>query len=265
MLVLYRAEQGYESRTQPQLQLRRRGCFSPSTWTSYLWYEHHAACTSVCALWNVTALLTNVLVTVRTLQSVENSSVRGGKVVWLGCVADSLLCSYRVAPLRSKHRPHQEWAQWTMAMHHLSDTHCPTQSRARGRHSHWLTCSCRLCFWSFPLRVLALAQPGCLMWLYKVAHFVSLRGVSGLQCFHCESHPWVSFRRMRPYWESLSVFICLPFATDCIQLHSWIPTAVPRQHCRCAPPGSGTFSQTVAKGCLFLVAHDTANRTLDCV
>lgn len=210
-------------------------------------------------------LLTNVLLTVSTLQRVENYSAPGGKVVCLGVWLTR--CSVRTALHLcgqnsdcTKNELNELWRRI------ICQTHTVPHKAERGGAT--LTDSrvlAVLCFWSFPLRVLALAQPGCLMWLYKVAHFVSLQGVSGLQCFHCESHPWVSFRRMRPYWESLSVFICLPFATDCIQLHSWIPTAVPRQRCLSVPPGSGTFSQTVAKGCLFIVAHDTANRTLDCV
>lgn len=80
MLVLYRAEQGYESRTQ--LQLRRRGFFSLCIWTSYLRYEHHA----VCAICNVITFFINILLTTthHTLQIVKTTVHIEGK--WLGLV-----------------------------------------------------------------------------------------------------------------------------------------------------------------------------------
>lgn len=93
MLVLYRAEQGYESRTQPQLQLRRRGFFSLSTWPFYLWSEHHA----VCAICNVIRVFINTLLTTTQHCGMWKLQYRWreGGSAW--CVVDTLLCLCHVA------------------------------------------------------------------------------------------------------------------------------------------------------------------------
>lgn len=84
------------------------------------------------------------------------------------------------------------------------------------------------------------------------ARRLGLGGV--LRCSHCEEcGPIESF--------CLCLYVCLwPLIVS-----SCTAEFQPQIFANIATAHSGTFAQTVAKGCLFIVAHDTANRTLDYV
>lgn len=246
MLVLYRAEQGNESRTRPQLQLRRRG-FLLTLHLDFLFVVR----TSRCVHAGVHGMKCHGVVHKCFTDRADTAKCGKVQCAWregglARCVADALLRSHRVAPLRSKHKLNKRWR-----LHYPWDTHTHAVPHKAERRDATLTGSHVLL-----LFVCLIISPrrscSCSPWLPHVTlqscTFVSLQGVSGLgrvlQCFHCQSHPWVSFRRMRVDWEFLSVFIIFRhWLYPAAQLNS---NRCPSRALQLRSLGSRTFFQTLA-------------------